>query len=114
MPSPHRRHHHHCDSSSMPTPSSDGPSTSSSIHSEANGAWDSAWDSMAAVMVLALAAMPPEAAVAAEEGLRYNNEGGQGLIKGLSGIFYVGLLIYFLVRTLNKSARRAREEVRFQ
>jgi hypothetical protein len=64
------------------------------------------------LLALAAAAMPPGPAAAAEEVIKYNAAAGEGLIKGLSGFLYIGLLGFFLFRTFNRRARQAREEVR--
>jgi hypothetical protein len=51
-------------------------------------------------------------AALAEEGLAYDSSKGEGIVKTLSGAFYIGILLYFLFKVLNRRARKAREEVR--
>lgn len=60
--------------------------------------------------LLLLVSSAPVPAALADEGLKYNAERGEGLVKTLSGVAYVGLLLYFLIRVLNRRARKAREE----
>lgn len=67
---------------------------------------------MAAPLPAAAAAAAAEAAAAAGDALSYNPTQGEGIVKTLSGAAYVGLLLYFLTRVLNRRARKAREEVR--
>jgi len=62
-------------------------------------------------LLLLVSALPVPAAVA-EEGLKYDSSRGEGIVKTLSGALYIGLLLYFLFRVLNRRARKAREEVR--
>jgi hypothetical protein len=56
--------------------------------------------------------LPAPAALAAEDGLKYDSSRGEGIVKTLSGGLYIGLLLYFLFKVLNRRARKAREEVR--
>jgi hypothetical protein len=67
-----------------------------------------------ALLALAAAAwdLAGPAAAAAEEVIKYDKSAGEGLIKSLSGLLYVGLLGFFLVKTFNRRTRQAREEVR--
>lgn len=69
------------------------------------------WSRLNWELLLLVSAVPVPAALA-EEGLKYNAEKGEGIVKTLSGVAYIGLLLYFLTRVLNRRARKAREEVR--
>lgn len=60
---------------------------------------------------LAITTLPCGPALA-DEALKYNPAGGETLIKSLTGIFYIGLVGYFLFKVLNRRARTAREQVR--
>jgi len=73
----------------------------------------SMWSRFSWELVL-LACSLPALPAAAEEGVKYNPEGGEGLVKTLSGAVYIALLLYFLFRVFNRRARKAREEVRRQ
>jgi hypothetical protein len=69
------------------------------------------WSRLEWELLLLASALPVPPALA-EEGLKYDSSRGEGIVKTLSGALYIGLLLYFLFRVLNRRARKAREEVR--
>lgn len=79
-------------------------SCSSSMHA-------SLWSRLDWELLLLACALPAGPALA-EEGVAYNATQGEGIVKTLSGVAYIGLLLYFLTKVLNRRARKAREEVR--
>jgi hypothetical protein len=82
-------------------------STNSS--SSSSSSW---WSRLDWELLLLVSALPAPAALAAEDGLKYDSSRGEGIVKTLSGGLYIGLLLYFLFKVLNRRARKAREEVR--
>lgn len=84
--------------------SSTNSSSSSSSH-----CW---WSRLDWELLLLVSALPPVPTALAEEGLKYDSSRGEGIVKTLSGALYIGLLLYFLFKVLNRRARKAREEVR--
>lgn len=66
-----------------------------------------------AMHILLMFASLPCGPAGAEEALKYDPSGGEGLIKTLSGVGYILLLLFFLSKTFNIRARKAREEVRW-
>lgn len=77
-------------------------SCSSSMHA-------SLWSRLDWELLLLACALPAGPALA-EEGVAYNATQGEGIVKTLSGVAYIGLLLYFLTKVLNRRARKAREE----
>lgn len=73
-----------------------------------NSSW---WSRLDWELLLLVSAVPVPPALA-EEGLAYDSSKGEGIVKTLSGAFYIGILLYFLFKVLNRRARKAREEVR--
>jgi hypothetical protein len=71
----------------------------------------SIWSRLDWELLLLVSALPAGPALA-EEGVAYNATQGEGIVKTISGVAYIGLLLYFLTRVLNRRARKAREEVR--
>jgi hypothetical protein len=69
------------------------------------------WSRLDWELLLLASALPVPPALA-EEGLTYDSSRGEGIVKTLSGTLYIGLLLYFLFKVLNRRARKAREEVR--
>ena len=51
------------------------------------------------------------ASAAEEGGLTYSPEQGGEAVKSAAGVFYVGLVVYFLYRLLKRRAKRAKEQV---
>lgn len=90
--------------------------SSPGVHCQAIGLHNdnssSTWLSRLNWELLLLVASTPVPAALAEEGLSYDASKGEGIVKTLSGVLYIGLLLYFLFRVLNRRARKAREEVR--
>lgn len=79
-----------------------------SMDSSIHGSW---WSRLDWELLLLASALPVPSALA-EEGLTYDSSRGEGIVKTLSGGLYIGLLLYFLFKVLNRRARKAREEVR--
>lgn len=96
----------------MSTQRVDGTSASASasaaVSSSSN---DCLWSRLDWELLLLLCSMPAGPAAAAEV-VKYNASQGDGIVKTMSGVAYIGLLLYFLTRVLNRRARKAREEVR--
>eukprot|EP00882_Tetradesmus_deserticola_P029819 GHRQ01033435.1.p1 GENE.GHRQ01033435.1~~GHRQ01033435.1.p1 ORF type:complete len:206 (+),score=29.72 GHRQ01033435.1:48-665(+) len=69
----------------------------------------SLWSRLDWELLLLVCAAPAGPALA-EEGVAYNATQGEGIVKTISGAAYIGLLLYFLTRVLNRRARKAREE----
>lgn len=99
-------HDAHDAAHSQPAASNSEPCSTSYAQRPAEP-WDQSAEAAAFGLLLALQATPAWA----DDALSYNPQGGEGIVKGFSGLLYVGLLVYFLYRTLNRNARRAREEV---
>lgn len=79
----------------------------SSSNSNNSTSW---WSRLDWELLLLVSALPVPSALA-EEGLKYDSSRGEGIVKTLSGALYIGLLLYFLFKVLNRRARKAREEV---
>lgn len=81
--------------------------STSYAHSAAPQLPAAAVDATALALVSLASALPAWA----DDAVAYNAEGGEGLVKGLTGAFYLGLVGYFLFKTFGRRARQAREEV---
>lgn len=84
----------------------------SALSTNSSSSSSSWWSRLDWELLLLVSALPAPAALAAEDGLTYDSSRGEGIVKTLSGGLYIGLLLYFLFKVLNRRARKAREEVR--